>query len=115
MINIVGGEVCIAKIGKPAPVVKKEDLKKIEPDVVVVKPCGYKLSQTLKELALLRQQMPNWKKPPHIYLVDGNSYFNRPGPRILDSLEILAYCTHPGLFPEFGESYQKSIIELDRE
>jgi iron complex transport system substrate-binding protein len=115
MIDIVGGQVCIAKSGQLAPVVKKEDLAEIEPDVVVVKPCGYKLDQTLKELELLRQQLPDWKNPPRIYLVDGNSYFNRPGPRILDSLEILAYCTHPDLFADFGERYKASIIELGPE
>ncbi len=115
MIDIVGGEVCIAESGQLAPVVKKEDLAKIEPDVVVVKPCGYKLDQTLKELELLREQLPDWKNPPRIYLVDGNSYFNRPGPRILDSLEILAYCTHPELFADFGERYKASIIELGPE
>lgn len=114
MIEIVGGEVCIAKSGQLAPVVKKEDLAKIKPDVVIIKPCGYKLDQTLKELELLRQQMPDWKKTPRVYLVDGNSYFNRSGPRILDSLEILAYCTHPDLFPEFGERYKKGIIELNQ-
>ncbi|MBC8282346.1 MAG: ABC transporter substrate-binding protein [Nitrospinae bacterium] len=115
MIDIVGGEVCIAESKQLAPVVKKEDLAKIEPDVVVVKPCGYKLDQTLKELELLREQLPDWKNPPRIYLVDGNSYFNRPGPRILDSLEILAYCTHPDRFPEFGERYKAGIIELGPE
>ncbi|MEK9629838.1 MAG: cobalamin-binding protein, partial [Nitrospinota bacterium] len=99
MIDIVGGEVCFAEKGQPAPVVKKEDLAEIDPDVVIVKPCGYKLDQTLKELDLLRDQLPDWKNPPRIYLVDGNSFFNRPGPRILDSLEILAYCTHPDRFP----------------
>ena len=112
MIDIVGGEVCFAESGKKAPVVSREDLGKIEPDVVVVKPCGYKLDQTLKEIDLLKQQVDVWEKPPRIYLVDGNSYFNRPGPRILDSLEILAYCTHPDLFPEFGERYKKDFIEL---
>ena len=115
MIDIVGGQVCIAESGKLAPVVKKSDLVKIEPDVVVVKPCGYKLDQTLKELELLRDQLPDWKNPPRIYLVDGNSYFNRPGPRILDSLEILAYCTHPELFADFGECYKTGIIELGPE
>ena len=78
MIDIVGGEVCFAEIGKKAPVVSREDLGKIEPDVVVVKPCGYKLDQTLKEIDLLKKQMPVWDKPPKIYLVDGNSYFNPP-------------------------------------
>ena len=112
MIDIVGGEVCFAESGKKAPVVSREDLEKVEPDVVVVKPCGYKLKQTLKEIDLLKKQLPVWKKPPRIYMVDGNSYFNRPGPRILDSLEILAYCTYPEMFSEFGERYKKDFIEL---
>ena len=63
MIDIGGGEVCFAESGKKAPVVSREDLGKIEPDVVVVKPCGYKLDQTLKEIDLLKQQLPVWKKP----------------------------------------------------
>ena len=112
MIAIVGGQVCIAESGQPAPVVNREDLEKIEPDVVVIKPCGYKLEQTLKELELLKKQLPDWGKSPRIYLVDGNSYFNRPGPRILDSLEILAYCTYPDLYLDFGECYKKGLIEL---
>ena len=112
MITIVGGQVCIAESGQPAPVVNREDLEKIEPDVVVIKPCGYKLEQTLKELELLKKQLPDWEKSPRIYLVDGNSYFNRPGPRILDSLEILAYCTYPDLYLDFGECYKKGLIEL---
>jgi iron complex transport system substrate-binding protein len=83
---------------------------------VVVKPCGYKLDQTLKELDLLKTQIPwqDWgaRLSTRFYLVDGNSYFNRPGPRILDSLEILAHCTHPDLFPEFGEQYASGMISL---
>lgn len=112
MIHIAGGQVCIAKSGQHAPVVTREDLEKINPDVVVIKPCGYKLDQTLKEMDLLQKQIPAWRNPPRVYLVDGNSYFNRPGPRILDSLEILAYCIHPDLYPEFGEQYSEGIIAL---
>ncbi len=113
MIDIAGGRVCIAEIGQPAPVVDREALTQINPDVVMVKPCGYKLDQTLKEMELLKNQIPwqDWQTP-RFYLVDGNSYFNRPGPRILDSLEILAHCTHPDLFPEFGETYSAGIIPL---
>jgi len=44
--------------------------------------------------------------------VDGNTYFNRPGPRIIDSLEILAICSHPDLFPEFSEKYSASIQQV---
>ena len=116
MIKIAGGNVCIAKSGEPAPVVNRETLTKINPDIVIVKPCGYKLDQTIKELNLLKKQLPwqDWEKKAgtRFYLVDGNSYFNRPGPRILDSLEILAYCIQPSLFPEFGKHYAEGIISL---
>lgn len=117
MIDIAGGQVCIAEAGKPAPVVDREALTKISPDVVVIKPCGYKLDQTLKEMDLLKKQIPwqDWenKSGTRFYLVDGNSYFNRPGPRILDSLEILAHCTHPDLFPEFAKQYADGLITLE--
>jgi len=116
MIKIAGGNVCIAKSGQPAPVIGQETLTKINPDVVIVKPCGYKLDQTIKEMPLLRKQLPwqDWEKKSltRFYLVDGNSYFNRPGPRILDSLEILAHCIQPDLFPEFGEYYAEGVISL---
>ena len=60
MIHIAGGQVCIAESGQPAPIVSREDLAKIDPDVVVVKPCGYKLDQALKEVDLLKKQIPTW-------------------------------------------------------
>ena len=66
-------------------------------------------------MKLLKNQFPDWQSGTRIYLVDGNSYFNRPGPRILDSLEILAYCAHPNLFPEFGEQYAEGLIPVDPE
>jgi iron complex transport system substrate-binding protein len=116
MIRISGGQVCIAESGQPAPIVNREDLEKLEPEVVIVKPCGYKLEQTLKEMESLKTQIPwqDWETRcgTRFYLVDSNSYFNRPGPRILDSLEILAHCTHPNLFPEFGEQYKAGMIKL---
>jgi iron complex transport system substrate-binding protein len=64
MIKIAGGNVCIAKSGQPAPVVNRETLTKINPDIVIVKPCGYKLDQIIKELNLLKKQLPwqDWEK-----------------------------------------------------
>jgi len=117
MIEIVGGNYLLAEPGQKAWQVTAEDLNDIEPDVVIIKPCGFKLDQTLKEMDRIKKTFP-WRKWPAlknsgVFLVDGNSYFNRPGPRIIDSLEILAYCTHPDLFPEFGEKYESSIIKLE--
>lgn len=116
MIEIVGGEYLLASPGKPAPIASKDDLGKLDPDVVIVKPCGFKLEQTIREVDTLTKTVPwtQWKayRENSVYLVDGNAYFNRPGPRIINSLEILAYCTHPDLFSEFGEKYRQDMTSL---
>ena len=66
---------------------------------------------------MLNQNVPldNWNacQNKNIFIVDGNAYFNRPGPRILDSLEILSYCLHPEIFPEFLEKYRSSLVRLE--
>lgn len=117
MIEIAGGEVLLAESGQPASTVGEEQLRAIDPDVVIVKPCGFKLEQTLREMAGEKFSIPweGWKacRTKNIFLVDGNTYFNRPGPRIIDSLEILAGCAHPDLFPEFTEKYKSSIRRMD--
>ena len=51
----------------------------------------------------------------NIFTVDGNAYFNRSGPRILDSLEILSYCLHPEIFPEFFKKYKEALIRLEHD
>lgn len=118
MIEIAGGETLLAAPGENARVADFNQLGEIDPEVVVIKPCGFKLDQLLSEMEALQRAVP-WKqwtayKTGQVYLVDGNSYFNRPGPRIMDSLEILAACTHPELFPEFLEQYKEGL-KLGRE
>ena len=107
----------MATPGEPALTVTRENLANINPDVVIVKPCGFKIDQTLQELETLRGNIPldHWNayQSDNIFIVDGNAYFNRPGPRIIESLEILSYCLHPKTFPEFLERYRKALIRLE--
>ncbi len=117
MIDIVQGEALFAAAGEHARTVTRAELETIDPDVVVVKPCGFKLRQSMGELDVLKACAP-WEKwtacrTGNVFLIDGNAYFNRPGPRILDSIEILAYCTHPDLFPELGDEYTASIVRMN--
>ncbi|MEL6332541.1 MAG: cobalamin-binding protein, partial [Cyanobacteria bacterium J06626_26] len=70
-----------------------------DPDLLVVMPCGYDLEQGRQSIDQL-VQLPPWQslkavKDCRIFVVDGNQYFNRPGPRLVDSLEILAEILHP--------------------
>jgi iron complex transport system substrate-binding protein len=72
------------------------------PDVIVFMPCGWDLHRTRQEAQLLTQRS-DWQKlhaaqTGRVYITDGNSYFNRPGPRLVDSLEILAEMLHPEIF-----------------
>lgn len=102
LVNIAGGVPVLAENGKHSPYVKWEDIQQQNPDVIVVMPCGFSVERTMKEVDLLLQ-LPGFSemkavKNDRFYIADGNQYFNRPGPRIVDSIEILAEIIHPKQF-----------------
>jgi iron complex transport system substrate-binding protein len=77
-------------------------LMEADPDVIVSMPCGFDLARTCAEMYWLTNR-PEWPKlravqTGQVYLADGNQYFNRPGPRIVESLRILAEILHPEAF-----------------
>jgi iron complex transport system substrate-binding protein len=81
---------------------KFEELVAKDPDVIMVAPCGFNMERSAAELPTL-QKRPEWAnlkavREGQVFLADGNQYFNRPGPRIVESLEILAEIIHPELF-----------------
>ncbi|WP_218082418.1 cobalamin-binding protein [Anthocerotibacter panamensis] len=101
LIHLAGGTAW-GEPGVPSRRVTWTEVADFAPEVVVVLPCGFTIDRTWQELHLL-QENPVWQNLPavvqgRVYIVDGNSYFNRPGPRILDSLEILAQLLHPQAF-----------------
>jgi iron complex transport system substrate-binding protein len=97
--------------GQRAPTLDAPRLAALDPDVVVVKPCGFALPRTLDEVDVVRDALPRtWRA--RTYVADGNAYFNRPGPRIVESLEILAACVHPEAFPDFAEKHAANFTRL---
>jgi iron complex transport system substrate-binding protein len=105
LIESAGGAPVGVAAGAPAPTVGRDVLARLAPDVVLVKPCGFTVERTLAELAVLTRTLPwaAWTGPARaarVYVADGNAYFNRSGPRIVDSLELLAALLHPGRFPD---------------
>jgi iron complex transport system substrate-binding protein len=113
LIQLAGGTDGLCRPGAPAPVVEWGRLQAYAPEVLLLSPCDSPLSQTSDALPLL-QGLPGWDDLPavrqgYVYAVDGQAYFHRPGPRIVDSLETLAGLLHPDLFGEFlppeGELY----------
>jgi iron complex transport system substrate-binding protein len=105
MAELAGGQNLFGEPGKAARRLEWEDLMAAEPDVVVLMPCGFDLARARSEARILESR-PGWPKlrfvkSKNVFVADGNAYFNRPGPRLVESLEILAEILHPKLF-SFG-------------
>jgi iron complex transport system substrate-binding protein len=112
LIALAGGEALGALPGAPAPTVALSELARLEPDIVVVKPCGFDLARTLRERALIDALLAAAGPRARLYVTDGNAFFNRPGPRLVESLEILAACIHPELFPDFDQKHRAVLVPL---
>ncbi len=116
LVELAGGVNLFGTIGKHSPWLEWDALRTADPEVIVVMPCGYDLEHT-RQAALGFSRLPGWSElqavqSGEVFIVDGNQYFNRPGPRLVDSLEILAEILHPGIF---AFSYMGRAVErLDR-
>jgi iron complex transport system substrate-binding protein len=102
LVALAGGTNVFGEIGRHSPWLEWQALRAADPDVIVVLPCGFDLARTRSEMAPLAAQ-PGFGelravRSGRIYLTDGNQYFNRPGPRLVESLEILAEILHPEEF-----------------
>ncbi|MBI4541155.1 MAG: cobalamin-binding protein [Gemmatimonadetes bacterium] len=105
LVEMAGGVSLFGEAGKHSPGMTREELEARDPDIIVVLPCGFDLERTRREMIGLRER-PDWRelramRGGRIYIADGNQYFNRPGPRLVESLEILAEIVHPDVF-RFG-------------
>lgn len=102
LVQLAGGRPIFGKVGEHSGWLAWEDLRAADPEIIVLLPCGFDIERTRAELAPL-QQRPGWAnlravRTGRVYATDGNQYFNRPGPRLVDSLEILAEIIHPDAF-----------------
>ena len=102
LIEIAGGKPLLSNRGEHSSYLFWESLIDIDPDIIVIMPCGFDLERTAIESQILTKH-PAWKtlkavKQKQVFVTDGNAYFNRPGPRLVDSAEILAEIFHPDLF-----------------
>lgn len=105
LVKFAGGNSLFGVVGKHSPWLKLEELLAANPEVIIFMPCGFDLERTRQDTMELINR-PEWQSLPavksgKVYITDGNSYFNRPGPRLVDSVEILAEILHPDLF-DFG-------------
>lgn len=107
LVSIAGGENLLGEVGIHSNWMSEGELVASDPDVIIVTPCGFDLERTKEEMAALAR-LPRWSQMKavqkgHVFAVDGNSFFNRPGPRLVESAEILAEILHPDHFA-FGHA-----------
>jgi iron complex transport system substrate-binding protein len=113
LIALAGGQPVGATAGAPAPTIAPGALAALAPDVVVVKPCGFTMARALEERALIeRDVIAACGGRARVYVTDGNAYFNRPGPRLVESLEIMAACVHPDAFDDLHRAHAPAITRL---
>ena len=105
LVEMAGGVNLFGESGKHSPWMTWDELVAKDPEVLFVSPCGFDVPRTLAEMHWLRERA-EWRQlravqSGRVFLADGNQYFHRPGPRLAESLEILAEMLHPNEF-HFG-------------
>jgi iron complex transport system substrate-binding protein len=112
LVAAAGGEPLVTAPGDHAPTLSRDQLAALRPDAVVVKPCGFALDRTLAEAAALREALPLevWQCP--VWLADGSAYFNRPGPRLVESAAILAGALWPDTFGDPRTTFPDAVARL---
>ena len=99
LVQLAGGHPLIGRAGRHSPFVEWSEMRSTDPDVIVVIPCGFTLGRTRTEVDRLRD-LPGWAelravRAGRVALADGHHFFNRPGPRLVESVEILAEILFP--------------------
>jgi len=102
LVELAGGRSLFGIVGQHSPWLQWDKLVEANPETMVFMPCGYNLQRTRQDAELLSHH-PQWLslkavQTGQVYITDGNQYFNRPGQRLVDSLEILAEILHPQSF-----------------
>jgi iron complex transport system substrate-binding protein len=105
LVELAGGVSLFGEAGKHSPWLEWHDVVANDPDVLLISPCGFGIPRTQQELALLEARA-GWGelravREGRVFVADGNAFFHRPGPRLVESLEILAEILHPSSF-RFG-------------
>ncbi len=103
LVRLAGGIEMVGREGQPSRTTAWDEIRQADPEVLVIACCGFPLERTRRDLPILASY-PGFAdlacvRHGRVYLVDGNAYFSRPGPRLVDSLEILAHALHPDLHP----------------
>ncbi|MGH7672807.1 MAG: cobalamin-binding protein, partial [Gemmatimonadales bacterium] len=103
LVRLAGGVEGLGREGQPSRTLRWEDVFAWAPEVVLIACCGFTVERTMCDVPAVRR-LPGWRELPavrsgRVYVVNGSHYFSRPGPRLVDSLELLAHALDPGVHP----------------
>jgi iron complex transport system substrate-binding protein len=103
LVQLAGGREGIGVRGEKSRTMSWDEVLAWRPEVLFIACCGFNIERTLADLPILKRQ-PGWSNLPcvrdrRVYVADGSAYFSRPGPRLVDSLEMLAHALHPDVHP----------------
>ncbi|HEU5202346.1 MAG TPA: cobalamin-binding protein [Nitrospira sp.] len=117
LVHLAGGQDVLGQAGQPSRQVTWDEVRAAAPDVVVVMPCGFSVARTVSELMALwrtdndcSRALTSW---PKTYVVDASSYFSRPGPRLVDGVELLADVFSGNISPHWDSSIIRDITGSD--
>ncbi|TRX56321.1 cobalamin-binding protein [Thalassomonas sp. M1454] len=102
LVNMAGGVECLGKIYQASHTINWQTLADCDADVICIALCGFDIERSKQDLIYLTEHS-GWQsltavKNKQVYVVNGNAYFSRSGPRLVDSLELIAHLLHPQLF-----------------
>jgi iron complex transport system substrate-binding protein len=111
LIDLAGGEDVLGLPGEPSQTVSWEELQATKPDVVVVMPCGYDAPRAHAEAVGYEHELAGLQAS-QLVAVNASAYFSRPGPRVLDGMELLAHILHPGQVPQPPAGAQALAVDV---
>ena len=116
MVRLAGGVDALARAGEDSVRIPWDEVVAWAPEVLIVTPCGFSLEKVIEQAQQL-VNYPGWSDLPavregRVYAVDANSYFARPGPRVVDGAELLAHLIHPRLFSWKGSATAYQRLEF---
>lgn len=116
LVELAGGTECIGRKSQKSTTISQDQLSAANPEVLIIACCGFNIERTVQDLSplLLKDSFMKLQavQNKRLYVADGNGYFNRPGPRLVDTLELIAHCLYPEHQP-LPDHLRSAVIRLD--
>jgi iron complex transport system substrate-binding protein len=110
MVRRAGGVDVLARPGEHSAVVTPDAVRDADPEVIIIAPCGYDLAHSVAEgERLLARDDWAWARDRRVFAVDANAFASRPGPRLVDGIEVFARCFNPGLFTPLEPDFARPL------